>query len=95
VLRLLPRWLKADLFFRPSGGNPNAYLKAGDLLREDGRYSIRLTINNKLYGTYPFVVKNGRIELQGKQIRETTDPMVYIVDYLSGGRYTSWWIKRE
>lgn len=95
TLRLQPRWLKADLFFRPSSGNPNAYLKAGDLLREDGRYSIRLTINNKLYGSYPFVVKNGRIELQGKQIRETTDPMVYIVDYLSGGRYTSWWIKRE
>jgi hypothetical protein len=65
------------------------------LLREDGRYSVRLTINNKLYGTYPFVVKSGRIELQRKQIRANTDPMVYIVNYLSGGRYTSWWIKRE
>jgi hypothetical protein len=64
-------------------------------LREDGRYSVRLTIDNKPYGTYPFVVKGGRIELQGKQIREKTDPMDYIVDYLSGGRYTSWWIKRE
>ena len=95
TLRLEPRWLKADFYFRPSGGDPNAYFKAGDLLREDGRYSVRLTINNKLYGTYPFVVKGGRIELQGKQIRESTDPMVYIVDYLSGGRYTSWWIKRE
>ena len=95
TLRLEPRWLKAQLNFRPSGGNPNDYFKAGDLLREDGRYSVRLTINNKLYGTYPFVVKAGRIELQGKQIRENTDPMVYIVDYLSGGRYTSWWIKRE
>jgi hypothetical protein len=87
--------LKAELNFKPSGGDPNAYLKAGDLLREDGRYSVRLTINNKLHGTYPFVVKGGRIELQGKQIQEKTDPMVYIVDYLSGGRYTSWWIKRE
>jgi hypothetical protein len=95
TLRLEPRWLKAELNFKPSGGDPNAYLKAGDLLREDGRYSVRLTINNKLYGTYPFVVKGGRIELQGKQIQEKTDPMVYIVDYLSGGRYTSWWIKRE
>ena len=95
TLQLQPRWLKADLYFRPSGGDKNAYLKAGDLLREDGRYSVRLTINNKLYGTYPFVVKGGRIELQGKQIREKTDPMDFIVDYLSGGRYTSWWIKRE
>lgn len=95
TLRLEPRWLKADLDFRPSGGDQNTYFKAGDLLREDGSYSVRLTINNKLYGEYPFVVKAGRIELQGKQIREKTDPMVYIVDYLSGGRYTSWWIKRE
>jgi hypothetical protein len=95
TFRLEPRWLKADLHFRPSGGDKNAYLKAGDLLREDGRYSVRLTIDNKPYGTYPFVVKGGRIELQGKQVREKTDPMIYIVDYLSGGRYTSWWIKRE
>lgn len=94
-LRLEPRWLKADLNFRPSGGDPNAYFKAGDLLHEDGRYFVRLTIDNKPFGEYPFVVKGGRIELQGKQIRESTDPMVYIVDYLSGGRYTSWWIKRE
>jgi hypothetical protein len=57
--------------------------------------NVELTINNKLYGTYPFVVKGGRIELQGKQVREKTDPMIYIVDYLSGGRYTSWWIKRD
>lgn len=94
-LRLEPRWLKADLNFKPSGGDPNAYFKAGDLLREDGRYSVRLTVNNKPYGEYPFVVKGGRIELQGKQIRESTDPMSYILDYLYGGRYTSWWIKRQ
>ena len=95
TLRLEPRWLNAALYFRPSGGDATAYLKAGELLREDGRYSVRLTIDNKLYGTYPFVVKGGRIELQGKQVRDNTDPMIYIVDYLSGGRYTSWWIKRE
>lgn len=95
TLRLEPRWLKADFYFRPSGGDKNSYFKAGDLLREDGRYSVRLTVDNKLYGEYPFVVKGNRIELQGKQIREKTDPTVQIVDYLSGGRYTSWWIKRQ
>ena len=94
-LRLEPRWLKAALHFRPAGGDKNAYYKAGDLLREDGRYIVRLSMNNKPYGEYPFVVKGGRIELQGKQIREKTDPMVYLVDYLSGGRYTSWWITRQ
>ena len=61
----------------------------------DGRYAFRFSVDGKPYGTYPFEVKGGRIQLQGKQIREKTDPMIAIVDYLSGGRYTSWWIKRE
>lgn len=95
TFRLEPRWLKAQLSFRPTVGDKNSYLKAGELLREDGRYTVRLTIDGKPYGEYPFVVKGGRIQFQGKQIRETTDPTVYIVDYLSGGRYSSWWIKRE
>ena len=94
-LRPEPRWLKADFLLRSSGGDANTYFKAGDLLREDGRYSFRLMLNDKQYGEYPFEVKGGRIELQGRQIKEKTDPMVYIVDYLSGGRYTSWWIKRN
>jgi hypothetical protein len=28
-------------------------------------------------------------------VRERTDPQLFILDYLSGGRYTSWWIRRE
>jgi len=95
TLNLEPRWLEAKLFFHPAGGDKNSYLKAADLLREDGKYAVRLTIDGKPYGEYPFVVKSGRIQFQGKQVRETTDPMLYIVDYLSGGRYSSWWIKRE
>ena len=65
------------------------------LLREEGKYTVRLTLDGKQYGEYPFVVKNGRIQFQGKQIREGTDPLLYITDYLSGGRYSSWWIKRN
>ncbi|MGI9168362.1 MAG: hypothetical protein ACR2G5_18600 [Pyrinomonadaceae bacterium] len=95
MLRLEPRWLQAKLSFRPAGGDKNSYFKAADLLREDGKYAVRLNIDGKPYGEYPFVVKGGRIQFQGKQVRETTDPLVYIVDYLSGGRYSSWWIKRE
>lgn len=95
TLRLEARWLEAKLSFRPAGGDKNSYLKAADLLREDGKYEVRLTVDGKPYGAYPFAVKSGRMQFQGKQVRETTDPLVYIVDYLSGGRYSSWWIKRE
>ena len=93
-LRLEPRWQKADLLLRPVG-EKNSYLKAAELLRSDGRYAFRLTVDGKPYGNYPFEVKLGKIQFQGKQIREKNDPMDVIVDYLSGGRYSSWWIKRQ
>ena len=92
---LKPGWQKADLLLHPAAADKNTYLKAGELLRVDGRYAVRLTVDGKPYGNYPFEIKTGRIQFQGKQIREKTDPMVMIVDYLSGGRYSSWWIKRE
>lgn len=95
TLNLQPRWLQVDFLFQPPGSEKGSYLRAADLLGEDGRYAFRLAIDGKPYGEYPFVVKGGRIQFQGKQIREGTDPMLYIVDYLSGGRYTSWWIRRE
>jgi len=92
---LAPRWQKADLLLHPAAADKNTYLKAGELLRTDGRYAFRLKVDGKPYGVYPFEIREGRIQFQGKQIREKTDPMVMIVDYLSGGRYSSWWIKRE
>lgn len=95
TLFLQPRWGKADLLLRPADGAKGSYLKAGDVLREDGRYAFRLTLDGKPYGNYVFDVKGGQIQFQGKQIREKTEPMVQIVDHLSGGRYKSWWIKRD
>ncbi len=95
TLRLEPRWLRARLSLRPAGGDKNSYLKAVELLQEDGRYNVRLLIDGKVYGDYPFVVQGGQLQFQGKQVREKTDPMVYIVDYLSGGRYSSWWSSRQ
>ena len=92
--RMEPHWLKAQLNFHPAG-DKNSYLKGADLLREDGRYSVRLAIDGKPYGDYPFTVEGGKIQLQGRQVRQNTDGLDYIVDYLSGGRYTSWWLKRD
>jgi len=95
TLRLEPRWLKAGFSFRAVGGDPNSYYKAGELLKEDGAYSFRLTLDGKPSGAYPFNVKGGRVQMQGRQLRSGGDPLLYITDYMSGGRYTSWWIKRQ
>jgi len=94
ALKLEPRWRQADFYFKPPDGD-SSYLTAVSLLGEDGRYAVRVSIDGAGYGDYPFTVKSGRIQFQGKQIRENTDPKQYIVDYLYGGRYSSWWIKRE
>ena len=95
TLRLEPRWLTATLYFRPTGGDRNTFFKAGELLREDGAYQVRLAVDGKLYGDYPFIVKGGRIQFQGRQVRENTDPLDYLTDHISGGRYSSWWLRRE
>lgn len=95
TLRLEPRWLNATLYFRPAGGDRSGFLRAGELLGEDGAYRIRFVIDGKVRGEYPFTVKNGQIQMQGRQLRQGTDPLDYITDHISGGRYTSWWLKRD
>jgi hypothetical protein len=94
TLRLEPRWLSAQLYFRPPGER-NAFFKAAEVLKEDGAYRIRLTVDGKPHGDYPFTVKGGRIQFQGRQLREGTDPMDAIAESISGGKYSSWWLKRE
>ena len=47
------------------------------------------------YGKYPFSVKGGRIQLQGNQVRGRANALGYISESISGGRYTSRWIRRE
>ncbi len=94
TLRLAPQWQQADLFFKTMGGDQNSYFKAEEVLKKDGLYRVSVSIDGKSYGTYSLTVKGGKIQLQGRQIREGTDPQLFLLDYLYGGRYTSWWIKR-
>jgi len=94
TLNVTAHWAQADLFFAPPGSEASARLKAGDVLREDGAYRVQLTLEGKPAGSYGFNVVGGKIPLQGRQ-DERTAPADRIVDYLYGGRYRSWWIKRD
>jgi hypothetical protein len=40
-------------------------------------------------------VKGGQIQFQGRQLRAGTDPMDAIAESISGGKYSSWWLRRE
>jgi hypothetical protein len=86
-------WRQLDVLLHPEG-EANAYLKAKDVLREDGTYRVRLDVDGKPYGTYEFTVSGGKIQVQGRQL-ESTDPTTRIVDHLYGGRYRSWWLPRQ
>lgn len=95
TLRLTPQWQQADLLFKPMGGDQNSFFKAEEVLSTDGLYRVSVSIDGKPHGTYSFTVQGGKIQMQGRQIREGTDPQLFLLDHLYGGRYTSWWIKRE
>jgi hypothetical protein len=95
TLRLAPHWQQVDILFKSMDGDRNSYFKAEEILSTDGLYRVAVSIDGQPYGNYSFTVKGGKIQLQGRQIREGTDPQLFILDYLYGGRYTSWWIKRD
>ena len=89
TLRLTPKWQKADLPFKSMRGDQNSCFKAEEILSSDGFYRMFVNIYGKPYSTYSFSVKGGKIQLQGRQRREDTDPLVFILDYLYDGYYTS------
>lgn len=93
TLRLDPQWRQLDVYFQPGASLPDK-LKAADVLAQDGAYRVTLSIDGKPYGAYAFTVTGGKIDLQGPQT-DKTPPAQRIVDYLYGGKYRSWWIRRE
>ena len=94
TLRLDPKWGQLDVYFQPAGGGSSERLKAADVLAQDSAYRVDVSIDGKKYGSYTFVVSGGKIQLQGFQT-DKTPPSNRIVDYLYGGKYRSWWIRRD
>ena len=73
----------------------NEYYNNQDLLASrdkftDGGYTLNFYMDKGLYGSYKFFVKDGEIQPQGRQIRESTDPLVFI----EGGGEAFWMEKQ-
>ncbi len=60
-----------------------------DIFNNPGKYEVVVEIDGK-QSVYKFEVKDGKIRHSGRQVREGTDPLVY----LEGGR-DAWWIRKE
>ncbi len=91
------RWTRQDMTLqKPGKKNPKGeYYSNQDFYAnrdklEDGAYTLNFNTDGKLYGAYKFMVKNGDIQVQGRQIRESTDPLSFIE---GGGR--EFWMKKQ
>ncbi|NHN27721.1 hypothetical protein FIA58_018725 [Flavobacterium jejuense] len=47
---------------------------------QDGKYKIEYLVNGKPFAYGEFIVKGKKIQLQGKQVKESTNPKTYIMD---------------
>ncbi|HZS03680.1 MAG TPA: hypothetical protein VFD58_02280 [Blastocatellia bacterium] len=94
AVRLKPSWNLFKLSFNPVSdtGEPAASgeFHASEVLKTDGNYLVRLSLDGKLYGEYQFTVKGGQIQYQGRQLRDPASPLVQIEDVNN-----SWWIRRR
>lgn len=87
TIDLLPYWERRTFnFYKPGGSRINGF----DILRKDGDYEIKLTLEGKHYATYPFSVKGGKIVYLPEQTRGEANFMTMI----EGGN-DAWFVKRS
>jgi hypothetical protein len=72
-LQLKPWYTRFDLGLRNKKGG----LKAKDLL-QDGTYEVSIKTDGKVFASYQYTAKGGKFVDQERQIREKTDPMLFI-----------------
>lgn len=66
------------------------YFKTKHLLAVEGDYTIKMTINGALYGTWNFSVVGGKLSYTGRTERGKADRLSFI----EGGR-DAWWYQRR
>ena len=85
-LSLRPEWTRYEFMLR----NDKGALVAEDLLGKDGNYAIRLKMDGREYGRYPFAVKGGKIVPSGRADRASSNPL----DFIEGGP-DAFWLQRQ
>ncbi len=91
AVKLTAEWKRFTLSFNPvteDGQLTNAgEFHASEILKSDGAYVVKLTLDGKPYGEYEFIIKGGQI--QPRQGRDATNPLQHIEDINN-----AWWLKR-
>ncbi|MGI5816799.1 MAG: copper amine oxidase N-terminal domain-containing protein [Armatimonadota bacterium] len=72
--------------------SPNQTIfRAADLLARDGAYTLRMTLDGQLYGTWRFQVAGGALQHAGRAVRGAVEPLQFI----EGGTDQWWYIRDE
>lgn len=94
AVKLTSAWNRFTLSFNPvteDGQLTNAgEFHASEILKTDGAYLVKLSLDGKPYGEYEFVIKGGQIQAQGRQVRDPASPLQQLEDINN-----SWWLKRR
>jgi hypothetical protein len=76
-----------DLIHPMQGTSGGAFMKAADLLAEDGSYALKMSIDGAPYGIWVVQVADGKFRLAGRADRETATPLAYVY----GGSDAFWY----
>ena len=89
---LKPGWIRFqyELTEPMKGTSGGRYFKASDLLAKDGNYTLKMVVNGKPYGTWPFAVQGGKLAYTGRTVRGKADPLTFI----EGGK-DAWWYEMK
>ena len=80
------KWMRKEFRLAKPEKNGGGPFSAEELLSKDGDYEIVVYRKKKAVETFSFAVKDGRIQYQGRQIRDKTDPL----DFIEGDRDAFW-----
>lgn len=70
-----PWWINQELALRNADDSGSA--SAADILQA-GTYTVTVTINDQLWGTYDYEADGGALPFKGRQDRNSADPMQYL-----------------
>jgi len=79
-LWLNDKWTRYDLEFVYAAPGPLAggFFPPKVVLAQDGAYTLKITMDGALYGTWPFRVVGGKFAPAGRTDRATADPLSFV-----------------
>lgn len=78
-----------DMINPPIKTSGGAYFKAKDLLAVDGAYTLKMTIDSQVYGTWKFRVAGGKLNYTDRTERGKAGSL----NFVEGGK-DAWWYER-